>query len=431
LSSNFKKHLKDTGVLDKYQSAYRAGHSTESAILKIKADVDEILDSGDAVLLVSLDMSAAFDTVDHNVLLSRLEEYAGVKGSALQWMRSYLENRSQAVVIDGVVSKQYPLQIGVPQGSVLGPVLFLVYILPLQHILEKHRKLRHGYADDLQTYCPLKIKKRQELQQALQSMNECLAEVRVWMLTNKLKINDAKTEAIVFASKHNMKMVSELDISVTVGGEIIKPAITLKALGALMDSEMSMHDQISSVVRSCYHHLRQIRRIRHHLDVTTCKTVVQATITSRLDYHNALLAGVTSKEQHRLQLVQNHAARLITGVRKHDHISPVLKQLHWLPLQQRIQFKVLSFVYKAVHDPNAPLYLQDSVSVYQPSRCLRSSDDNLKLCEKRVKTVYGERSFSKYGPVLWNKLPISLRSKPTIQSFKKGLKTFLFYEAHP
>ena len=304
-------------------------------------------------------MSAAFDTVDHNVLLSRLEEYAGVKGSALQWMRSYLENRSQAVVIDGVVSKQYPLRIGVPQGSVLGPVLFLVYILPLQHILEKHRKLRHGYADDLQTYCPLKIKKRQELQKALQSMNECLAEVRVWMLTNKLKINDAKTEAIVFASKHNMKMVSELDISVTVSGEIIKPAITLKALGALMDSEMSMHDQISSVVRSCYHHLRQIRRIRHHLDVTTCKTVVQATITSCLDYHNALLAGVTSKEQHRLQLVQNHAARLITGVRKHDHISPVLKQLHWLPLQQRIQFKVLSFVYKAVHDPNAPLYLQE------------------------------------------------------------------------
>jgi hypothetical protein len=257
-------------------------------------------------------------------------------------------------------------------------------------------------------------------------MNNCLSEVRVWMLHNKLQLNDSKTECIIFASKHNISLLNDLDISVAVGTETIIPVVSVRTLGADLDREMTMSSHISSVTRSAYYHLRQIGKIQHHLDSDTCKKVVHSTVTSRLDYHNALLTNATAKDLHRLQLVQNNAARVVTGNRKYDHIQPVLFQLHWLPIRERITFKLLSFVHQSIHSSTAPEYLRDLFSVYQPKRTLRSSNDQWILSVKRTRCQYGAQSFPVHGAKLWNMLPKDLRSNDCAKTFRKHLKTYLF-----
>ena len=137
-------------LYDRFQSAYRPGHSTESALLSIKSDIDLALDQGDGMLLVLLDLSAAFDTIDHSILIDRLDSCCGISGTAKDWLRSYLQDRTQTVVVGDAHSDPVNLNIGVPQGSVLGPLLFSIYILPLGDIVRSHGITHHGYADDTQ-----------------------------------------------------------------------------------------------------------------------------------------------------------------------------------------------------------------------------------------------------------------------------------------
>ena len=166
------------------QSAYKQGSSTETALLRIKADMEEVLDAGDGVLLVLLDLSAAFDTVDHAILLERLQEEVGLQDTALQWMKSYLSDRTQAVHINNHKSTEVTLSTGVPQGSVLGLLLFLIYLLPLQRVSQRHKVNRHGFADDTQLYNWLNLCDPAVRSLQVQEMERCVADVCQWMMAN-------------------------------------------------------------------------------------------------------------------------------------------------------------------------------------------------------------------------------------------------------
>jgi hypothetical protein len=393
-------YLETNGLQDPLQSAYRAGHSTESAVLKIKSDLDAILDNGDAALMVLLDLSAAFDTIDHDLLITRLERDVGIKGNALCWIKSYVSDRSQSVVISDAISKSQPLSVGVPQGSVLGPLLFLLYILPLRTIIERHHSLRHGYADDSQLYTRLPLTKPTVIQDRIIQMNMCLSEVRKWMLANKLKINDSKTECMVIANKPSMAKLAPLNITIIVGSETVVPVHCVRSLGATLDSELSMNLQISKTIKSSYYHLRRISKIRHLLDHDTCAKVIHACVTSRLDYHNGLLTAVPDNRIRKLQMVQNNAARLISGRRRDMHIQPVLQKLHWLPVKHRITYKLLSLVHNTVHSDSAPQYLKELLPFYRPTRNLRSADEPLTLAISRFHRRSGEYSFPVLGATL-------------------------------
>ena len=167
--------------------------------------------------------------------------------------------------------------------------------------------------------------------------------------------------------------------------------------------------------------------IRKYLDIDATKTLVHAYVTSRLDYCNSLVYGMAKEFTEKLQRVQNTAARLITRTRKFDHITPILKDLHWLPIVERIKYKVLLLAYKAQHGL-APKYLEDLVVPYVPPRDnLRSKDQH--LLEDKVRTKlksYGDRSFRKAAAVLWNALPLYLRMAKSVTIFKSQLKTYLF-----
>ena len=191
---------------------------------------------------------------------------------------------------------------------------------------------------------------------------------------------------------------------------------------------MSMRSHITSIKKSMLFHIRSIGNIRRYLDETSCIKAVLAFVLSRLDYTNALLLGQSVSAIHGLQVAQNTAASLITRTPRIAHITPVLKELHWLPVHQRIRHKAACLTYKTLNSPEAPVYMQDMLSCYTVTRTLRSGAATSRLAVPRTRNSFGDRAFSVAAPILWNSLPASLHACLTIQSFKRALKTHLFVE---
>ena len=246
------------------------------------------------------------------------------------------------------------------------------------------------------------------------------------MTNNMLKLNQEKTELIVISSKFRPKPAISY---VSVGDKQILPKSSARNLGVIFDECCNMVEHVNKICKTSYYHLRNISKIRKYLTEETTEILVHAFVTSKLDYCNSLLYGLPKHMIGSLQSVQNTAARIVTLTKKFDHITPVLIQLHWLPVHFRILFKVLLLVYKALNGM-APLYITELLSYRTCSRTLRSTDQkHLVVPKSRLKT-YGDRTFSVAAPKLWNELPLDLRSLVTINLFKKHLKTDLFKKAY-
>ena len=412
-------------LFDDKQSAYRTGRSTETALLKVKSDIDIAIDQGDGVLLLLLDLSSAFDTIDHSILLRRLKTL-GITSTAIKWLDSYLTNRVQMVSIQNITSKEFSLASGVPQGSVLGPLLFLCYVQPLSDIIIQHGLSHHCYADDTQLYVRFKRNSASNFNSAIQRLESCVTHIRQWMLQNKLKLNDSKTEFVVFATNHFFKSLNYVP-SVVVGNSVIQCSNSARNLGVIFDRELKLGTQISQIIKSSYFHLRSIGKIRRYLNDSTCKLVIYSLILSRLDYCNSILSTAPLIQIHRLQRLQNNAARLLMRKNKHTHISGTLRELHWLPVIYRIKFKHCLLIFKILNiDFHTPSYLNSLIQSYRPARNLRSANDLTLLCPPRPKSSHGSLSFPFIAPLTWNALPAEIRNSSSIISFKRLLKTHFF-----
>jgi hypothetical protein len=414
-------HMATHNLHETFQSAYEKFHSTESALLRIQSDILGVLDEKKCVLLVMLDLSSAFDTIDHSTLLSRLHSVVGLSGKALKWFKSYIEDRTQCVTINGIQSSLWEPIFGVPQGSVLGPLLFIIYMAPLGMILRSLGIQYHFYADDSQIYVSFHP---DQANLAVEKIEQCVSLIKSWMAKNFLCLNEDKTEVLLIASK---SIHQKLHIPhITFGNEKIPPSKDAKNIGFIFDHIMDCKKQVNSTCKSGWHHLRNIGRIRHYLDMQSTERLVHAFITSRLDINNALYVGLPDTLLNKLQRLQNAAARLIVKLPKHSHISSTLMDLHWLPVKQRIRFKILLTVFKALHGLS-PVYIKDLL-VRKPHsvRSMRSDNQNLLIVPRTATVMYGDRNFCHVGPSMWNELPFEMRSCEDLETFKRSLKTLLF-----
>lgn len=415
------EHLQRNSLFEMFQSGFRAHHSTETALLKVTNDLLIASDHGLVSVLVLLDLSAAFDTVDHSILLQRLEYIIGIKGTALDWFRSYLSDRYQFAHVHGIPSPYSRVSHGVPQGSVLGPILFTLYMLPLGNIIRQHEINFHCYADDTQLYLSMKPEETEKLVK----LQTCLKHIKSWMSSNFLLLNPGKTEVMVFGPE---PLRDSLD-HITLDGISLGSSLSVRNLGVTLDQNLSFNSHIKLVSRSAFLHLRNIRKIRKLLLRHDAEKLIHAFVTSRLDYCNSLLLGCPNNSLRSLQLIQNAAARVLTGIDKRDHITPVLASLHWLPVKSRIIFKTLLLTYKVLRGL-APSYLEELVIPYQPNRPLRSQNAGLLVVPRVFRSRLGGRAFSYQAPLLWNQLPVQVREADSIATFKNRLKTYLFEKAY-
>ena len=421
VAEQLTEHLSKHELWEVFQSAYRRNHSTETALLRVQNDILSELDKRHAVALLLLDLSAAFDTIDHEILLNRLSVYVGIDNTALQWFRSYLTDRSQSVKIEDKTSAPRGLLFGVPQGSVLGPILFTLYMLPLGELIRQHKIQYHMYADDTQLY--IAFDPSDPSPAAISQITTCVDNIKVWMNDNKLKLNDEKTELVIFATTRQLQNIN-FD-SVNIGSTSVKKSSVARNLGIMYDENLNLKSHVNNMCKKSYLHLRNLSNIRKYLDKSTTETAVHAFISSILDYGNSLLYGIPNILTQKLQLVQNCAVRIVTGARKFDRVSHLRRELHWLPITERIKFKTLVLTWKCLHN-QAPLYLRNLIRAKVNSRSLRSSDENLLYIPRTSLKSCGDRAFYKAAPLLWNNLPSHIRDLPTLDNFKTALKTHLF-----
>ena len=354
VSNRLQAHINSNKLNNPMQSAYREFHYTETALLRVHNDISVSLDKGHVTALTLLDLSAASDTIDHNTLTNRLAEWYGVSGMALAWFKSYLCGRHQQIKIDKSFSDSSLLEHGVPQGSVLGPLLSSLYTAPLSTIISSYGLSHHLYADDTQIYISLTGDTATESLKMLQS---CITGVSAWMAQSKLKLNPSKTEFLLIGPK------SVLDNE-------MNPADSARNLGVFFDSGLNFRQHISQVSSSCFYHIRDLKLIRKSLPVALAKQIAVALVTSKLDYCNSLLHEIPAKDLQKLQRVQNCLARVVAKAPRFSRSIPLLKSLHWLPIKFRIKYKICTFVFRCLND-GQPSYL---------SSLLFSADSIKHLC---------------------------------------------------
>lgn len=415
-------HLQKNCVIPEFQSAFRQLHSTETALCRIYNDLVLNVCEGSPSILVLLDLSAAFDTIDHYLLLEDLSSF-GIVGRALALLRSYLTRRSQIVEFKISSSKPQVLQYGVPQGSILGPILFLVYACGLSNIISSHNVSFHLYADDTQIYLPIK-----NIPASKDKLSSLLSDIRIWMHERKLKLNEGKTEVIVIHGSSRNNPTDSFG-TLNFGDSEVVLSDQVKNIGVVFDPALRFDKHINIIVRDCNFHLRNLSLIKRFLDKKSLSTLIHSLISSRVDYCNSLFLSLPKGQLKKLQQVLNRAARLILNVHPWHHITPSLIHLHWLPLKARIEFKICLTVFKILKF-GQPVYLRCLLVPFnnQSEMCLRHSDDPYRFLEPRAvgRSSFVERSFSYAAPRLYNKLPLELKCVESVGEFKSKLKTYFF-----
>ncbi len=350
-------------------------------------------DSKSSVLIL-LDLSAAFDTVNHQILLTTLSSL-GIKRITLCF-ESYLNGRSFKVAWGGEVSTEYQLVTAVPQGSVLGPLLFSTYTTSLGPIIQAHGFSYHCHSYDTQLYLSF----RPDDQTVAAWISGSLVDISAWMKEHHLQLNLAKTELLVFPATPTL----QYDFTIKLGYFTINTSSSAKNLGVIFDDQLTFKEHIAKTARSCRFALHNIGKINSFLTQHAAHLLVQALVISRLDYCNAILAGLPLCTIKPLQMIQNAAAQLVFSEPKMAPVTPLFISLHWLSVAACIKVKTLMLAYRIVTG-SAPSYFHSLITIYIPSRSLISACERRLVVPSQRGTKSLSRTFSFTVPGWWNELP--------------------------
>ena len=421
----FRDHCDEHGLMPDYQSAYRPGYSCETALVKLMNDLLWSMENQEVTAIMAIDLSAAFDTVDHEILLKVLEINFGIGGNALKWFGTYLTPRYCKVNVGKSYSNVRDLPFSVPQGSCAGPVLYLAYASTMEKVVSESIGV-HGYADDHALRKSFRPIKPEDEQNAILDLEQNAMTIKAWMDANRLKMNSGKTEFVLFGSKANLSKCTSSILNVN--GNAVERTNSIKYLGAILDEELKLRKHIIRKCQIAMSGLKRIKNIRDSLTKEAAEVLVLGIVISHLDYANGIFIGVHKCDLKGLQRVQNVAARLVLGPEAPESNRDCLKSLHWLPIELRIKFKILCLVFKAVHG-ESPLYMREMLTECQSVRSLRSNSMYKKLEIPIVKRqTFANRSFSVQGPKWWNAIPNFIKQSESYDIFKKKLKTYIFNE---
>ena len=417
---SLKNFIHEKDLLPSTQSAYRENHSVETALLRIHNDCALNMNIKKFSLIVSLDSSAAFDTVDHDLFLARLNQM-GISGKVLDWFESYLHDRRFAVRVEDSISNSVPLKYGVPQGSAVGPFCYSLYTINVASLLDRLNVNYHMFADDIQLIFQINP---ESIENDLIFVQYVLSAIAENMYENYLKLNPTKT-AVMYVGNRSGLGFSPLPV--LFDGENINPSKNIKILGVTFDENLSFEKHISNVVKTTKYHIREIYFIKKFITSSALKKLTYSVVHTRLDFCNGLMRNLPNFLLQRVRVAFNSAARCLGCLGPREHITLTLIELHWLPVKARIDYKYSLIIFKILKY-RKPSYLLSLLSEFTTDTdiTLRKQDDPYLLKSWRAKNKWGERSFLYNAARVYNDLPVAIKSIESVETFKKSLKTYYF-----
>ena len=406
-------YLESNDMITPLQSAYLKKHSTVTCLHKVVDDFCEMIDDGDMCGICFLDIEKCFDTIHHGILLQKLEYY-GIQGYALQWFKQYLTDRTQCVRLGNSLSDIKPISIGVPQGSVLGPILFLLYVNDLpQHIKNEQCNM---FADDTIIYSS-----GQSISEIQSKLQMAIDSVIPWYESNRLAVNTEKSSVMLIGKKTQIR---DNNLNIYINNVLVNETNCTKYLGLFIDTILSWDVQCDNLCRHISGKIAVLRRIRSFIKPSIMKVIYDRTIQPVIDYGCSVWYNTTSKNLEKLQKVQNYAARIISG--NFDYINvrsiSLIRSLKWMTISERCEYLTAMLMFKAINGL-VPNYLSDSIVMAGESH-----DRDTRLSESLDVHIPShnssalKRSFIYNGSVLWNALPEEIKASDSIFTFKKRYK---------
>lgn len=400
------------------QSGFRKGHSTTTLLLKLKDDILNAMRKGEVTLSIFADFSKAFDTVDYPILINQLH-HLGFSTHFIRLIDSYLTNRYQYVQVNDKSSNRLRVNFGVPQGSILGPVLFNLYVCLLN---QNGPSSYLQYADDVTLKQHAKVK---DIGQTVTSMQNEMTNIFNWSTQNNLQLNPTKTKLMLFSTKQLSRLhhLDDLDINITSDQQPIRRVKVFKILGVHFNENLQWNDHINSIIKSGYATLRSLKQFKRFADFKLKKTLAECLVLSKIKYCDAIFCDTPKYLVTRLQKLQNASASFIYN--KHCNMNDVLK-LRWLPVEEGMSFSIVKLAHKSLHDSDTwPSYLKLSFKP-QPLRALR---ENELLRTNVVVTNNVEGTFCYAAAINFNDLPVNVRKTVDYNKFSSETRKYLFDKA--
>ena len=409
------QYLCEHKLLYEYQSGFRSSYSTDTCLVHLIDYLKLEQDKGNFIGMVLLDLQKAFDTVDHEILLRKLEAL-GVQNQSVDWFKSYLQERQQVVEISGTSSKPSTITCGVPQGSILGPLLFLIYVNDISSAVKCKLLL---YADDSAL-----IVAGNNTEEIQHSLSRELESIREWLIDNKLSLHLGKTEAILFGSKR--KLNKNQTIQVQCAGNTLTCRSHVKYLGVNLDQSLSGDSIAEGVIRKSNAKLKFLYRQAKNLDLQTKKLLVSALLQCHYDYASASwYSGLTKKFKSRLQCSQNKIVRFLLNAPPRTHVGATeFSLVRMLPVELRTKQLKLNLVFNVVNG-TAPPYLTKSFNLTRNIHRINTRSSTSSLHVPHVK-AFGKSSFMFTGIKAWNELPSHIQCTQSKSQFKHLVKQHLF-----
>ena len=396
-------------------SGFRKGHSTTTVLLGIRDDIVHAMKRGEVTLMVLADFSKAFDTIKYKTVLKKLG-LLGFSKDYLKWTIQYLTGRKHFVQIDDNKSELCTVNFGAPQGSIMGPLIFNLYVTDLQSCMDNVKC--HQYADDTTFY---KHCKPVDLQSTVTELSTGMGKLEVWSREANLIINPEKTE-VMLLSTSQLSKVHHLDIAnidIAANNTTLKRVPTTKLLGSHIHEHLNWEENVKHVAASCYATLTSIRKLKKTLPFHIKKNLVQALVLSKLYYNDIVYYSLPDYLSKRLQRVQKAAAGFVLG--RYASTGDILLKLKWLPVKEQREWNLLKTTHKAIHNTNWPNYLK--LNVFQHSKCLRSSN-GLQLERPLISNTLQDQASH-----VFNLLPEDVRNCSDFTTFCKETRNIIYTRA--
>ena len=407
--------LNENSLLSKYQFGFRPKNSTLSALIQMCDAWHASMDCGDVSAVVFLDIRKAFDSISHNILLRKMEEQFGVSNVELKWFASYISNREQTCFVNGTMSTSKKIVCGVPQGSILGPLLFLLYINDLPDSL--HDTTPCLYADDTQIFASAK-----DSEELTSNLNNDLNNINHWLISNKLQHHSSKTKYMYVASKHNLNKIND-DTPVMLNGQPTPRIHSIPCLGVTLDETLSWEEHIEAICKKVGAGIGMLKRIKPFVPAQMLQPIYSALIQPYFDYCSPLWDTCNKTLKDKLQKYQNRAARIIAGASYEIRSADVLQALEWEDLESRRIITKATLMYKILNDYSAPNLkkLLKRRNSLQTSYAIRNSQNDLDLPKPRREFL--KKSFKYSGSRLWNNLSLEAKEAQSICLFKDFVRS--------